>query len=94
MARYILLDSDNKVVNLTEGDESWTPPTGYSKVATDSGAIGDTYDPSDGSFTTPDVTPIKTHRDYYLEASDDAGRLQALAVAVGVLFRDEEGTIT
>ena len=28
------------------------------------------------------------------EASDDAGRLQALAVAVGVLFRDEEGTIT
>ena len=94
MAKYVVLDSDNKVVNIAEADDSWTPPTGYSKVATDSGAIGDTYDPSDGSFTTPDVTPIKTHRDYYLEASDDAGRLQALAVAVGVLFRDKDGAIS
>jgi len=94
MAKYIVLDSDNKVVNIAEAEADWTPPTGYSKVATDSGAIGDTYDPSDSSFTTPSVTAIKTHRDYYLEASNDAGRLQVVAVAVGILFRDEDGNIT
>jgi len=54
MARYVLLNN-NVVTNMIEAEASYTPASGLTKILMpNGGAIGDTYDPSDGSFTTPE----------------------------------------
>ena len=54
MARYVLLDDNNVVTNMVEAEDSWTPSSGTKILRPTGGKIGDTYDPSDGSFTTPE----------------------------------------
>ena len=54
MARYVLLEG-NVVTNMIEAEASYTPASGLTKILmSHGGKIGDIYDPSDGSFTTPD----------------------------------------
>jgi hypothetical protein len=54
MPRYALLDDNNVVTNMVEAEGFWTPLSGTKMLTPSGGEIGDTYDPSDGSFTTPE----------------------------------------
>jgi len=55
MARYVLINSDNIVVNMAEAESDWTPPSGITKVRSDLLCNkGWVYDPSDESFTEPE----------------------------------------
>lgn len=55
----VVRNSDNIVINVSTVDTTrgWTAPAGTTAIASATAQIGDTYNPGDGSFTSPSLSP-------------------------------------
>lgn len=55
----VVRNSDNVVINIVTVDTArgWVAPAGTTAIASTTAQIGDTYNPGDGSFTPPSLSP-------------------------------------
>lgn len=86
MARYAIINEDNKVINVIELEQGadWMPPAHHQVVKSDVAGPGDTY--QNGRFIQPAPKPIEpTLREQYTAATTDKARQAIIAKKLGLI---------
>ena len=85
--KYIIIDADGLITNAIEwdGESDWSPPEGYTAIASEAGSPGDSY--IDGAVVpapipepVPEPEPVPTFEELVAQASTFA-ELKALVAA-------------
>lgn len=100
MNRYAIVNISTGLVKNTtlwDGGKSWTPPTGYEAVQSDTANIGDTY--ANGTFTapapivpTPPLAQAQTDQIALIRASFNAASLTPVPDNSGLIWSGGESS--